>query len=164
MNGSELRPDLRDIHLPDASLWWPPAPGWWVALVLLLILMVVVPWVIRRIRQTPLKRLGLHELDRIRQNLAGGQSERAVVADAAALLRRTVIACQGRAGFADSTGDTWMRQLQQLAVGQRFSQSQLEILGRDRYRRNFECDVDGLLQACEHWIRALPRSEPHVSD
>ena len=160
MNG----PELRDIHLPDASLWWPPAPGWWAALILLLILLVLLPRIIRRIKQAPLKRQGLRELDRIRQNLAGGESVHAVVADTAALLRRTVIAYQGRAGFAASTGDAWKEQLQHLAVGPRFSQSQLELLGHDRYRRDFECDVDGLLQACECWIRALPRSETHVPD
>ncbi len=21
--------ELRDIHLPEAISWWPPAPGWW---------------------------------------------------------------------------------------------------------------------------------------
>ena len=27
---------LRDLHLPDAIGWWPPAPGWWVLFVLAL--------------------------------------------------------------------------------------------------------------------------------
>ena len=26
---------LRDLHLPDAIGWWPPAPGWWVVIALL---------------------------------------------------------------------------------------------------------------------------------
>jgi hypothetical protein len=28
-------PELRDIHVPQVSMWWPLAPGWWVLLALL---------------------------------------------------------------------------------------------------------------------------------
>ena len=28
-------PELRDIHVPHVSMWWPLAPGWWVLLALL---------------------------------------------------------------------------------------------------------------------------------
>jgi len=31
---------LRDIHLPEAVHWWPPAPGWWIVAALLLALTV----------------------------------------------------------------------------------------------------------------------------
>ena len=156
--------ELRDIHLPDASLWWPPAPGWWAALILLLVLLVLVPRLLRRIRQTPLKRQCLHELDRIQQNFISSESIPVAVGETATLLRRTLMAYLGREGFAASTGAAWTQQLQTLAGGQKFSQPQLELLEQNRYRRDFECDVDGLLQACERWIRALPRSEAHVSD
>ena len=44
---------LRDIHLPDAVAWWPPAFGWWIvaALVVLLgIALSVRTWQQRRHR------------------------------------------------------------------------------------------------------------------
>ncbi|PCJ36311.1 MAG: hypothetical protein COA75_07800 [Cellvibrionales bacterium] len=31
---------LRDIHLPEAVPWWPPAPGWWIVAALLLALTI----------------------------------------------------------------------------------------------------------------------------
>jgi len=157
-------PELRDIHLPDASLWWPPAPGWWVTLALLLVLSALIPWLIRRFRQKPVNRLCLQELKEIRQRFAAGQRNKDVVRDTAALLRRTLIAYRGREGFAASTGDDWVKQLQALAAGESFSPAQLELLGHGRYRRDNDSDIDNLLQACERWIRALPRREAHVSD
>jgi mannitol-1-phosphate/altronate dehydrogenase len=152
--------ELKDIHLPEASLWWPPAPGWWLLLGLLLAIVMLLRWAIRRIRHKPLKRLCLQELQGIRDNLASGQSRKTVLADTTALLRRTLLAYHGRAGFAATTGDDWLQQLQDLAQG--FDEVQLELLGRGRYQREFECDIEGLLQACERWIRALPRVS-HVS-
>ena len=156
--------DLRDIHLPDASLWWPPAPGWWVTLSLLLVLAVMIPWLMRRLRQKPVKRLCLQELQSIRQRFAAGQHNNDVVRDTAALMRRTLIAYRGREGFAASTGDDWVNQLQALVTEQSFSQAQLELLGHRRYQRDSDSDIDNLLQACERWIRALPRKEAHVPD
>ena len=58
--------ELKDIHLPDAGLWWPPAPGWWVAAALLLVLVLLTPWLLRRLRYKPVKRLSLGELETIR--------------------------------------------------------------------------------------------------
>ena len=156
--------ELRDIHLPDASLWWPPAPGWWITLALLLALAAMIPWLIRRLRQKPVNRLCLQELQTIRQRFAAGQRNNDVVRDTAALLRRTLIAYRGREGFASSTGDDWVNQLQALASAESFSQAQLELLGHRRYQRDSDSDIDNLLQACERWIRTLPRKEAHVSD
>lgn len=156
--------NLRDIHLPDASLWWPPAPGWWVTLALLLVLAVMIPWLMRRARQKPVNRLSLQELQTIRQRFAAGQSNNDVIRDTAALLRRTLIAYRGREGFAASTGDTWVNQLQALVAEESFNQPQLELLGHRRYQRDSDSDIDNLLQACERWIRALPRKEAHVPD
>jgi hypothetical protein len=155
--------ELRDIHLPEASLWWPPAPGWWIALLLLLVLLVILVWAIRWIRHKPLRRLSLHELERIRQRHASGLSDKAVLGDIAVLLRRTLISYHGRDACAASAGEAWIEQLQHVAPQQGFSSEQLQLLTRDRYKPDYACDIENLLQACERWLRALPRSEPRVS-
>ena len=155
--------ELRDIHLPEASLWWPPAPGWWIALLLLLVLLVILVWAIRWIRHKPLRRLSLHELERIRQQHASGLSDKAVLGDIAVLLRRTLISYHGRDACAASAGEAWIEQLQQVSSQQGFSSEQLQLLTRDRYKPDYACDIENLLQACERWLRALPRSEPRVS-
>jgi len=156
--------ELRDIHLPDASLWWPLAPGWWIAAALLLVLGLLTPWIVRRLRYKPVRRLSLVELETIRDGFNSGQGKSVVIRDIAALLRRTLIAHRGREGFAASTGNTWTVQLQEMVAGEKFSQAQLQLLGHHRYQRDSDCDIEELLQACERWIRALPRSVVHVPD
>ena len=159
MNG----PELRDIHLPDGSLWWPPAPGWWLLLLLLILLVSVLPWLIRRARRRPLRRLSLRELDAIRAAHLDGAERRVTVSRLARLLRRTLISYRGRAGYGGSTGADWLRQMRELAPGGEFDARQFELLARERFRRDCEFDIDALLAAGETWIRALPRDGDHVS-
>ena len=42
-----------------------------------------------------------------------------------------------------------------------FSRQQLELLAHERYRAQCEFDIEQLLQDCERWLRALPRSINH---
>jgi len=155
--------ELRDIHLPEVSLWWPPAPGWWLALLLLLMLLVILFWVIRRIKQKPLRRLCLRELERIRQQRDSGLSDSDVLGDIAVLLRRALISYHGRDAYAASTGDAWIKQLQQVVPRHGFDSAQLQLLARDRYKPGCRYDIENLLLSCERWLRALPRREPRVS-
>jgi hypothetical protein len=157
------QPQLRDIHLPDASLWWPPAPGWWIALVLILLLALLLPRIWRWWRQRPLRRLALSELARIRRIHKQGQSDKAVVDELALLLRRITISYRGRRQQAATTGAAWQAELQRLAPGAGFSPEQLELLTHGRYRAAVDADVEALLRASERWMRALPRSNDHVS-
>lgn len=155
-------PELRDIHLPDASLWWPPAPGWWISLLLILLLALLLPWLRRWWRHRPLRRMSLRELRRIRCAYQQGQSDKAVLNELALLLRRITISYYGRRRQAAVTGADWVAQLQRLAPGRGFSAEQLELLTRKRYRADCVADIEALLQACEGWLRALPRSNDHV--
>jgi hypothetical protein len=154
--------ELRDIHLPEASLWWPPAPGWWLSLLLIVGLAILLPQLLRWFRHKPLRRLSLQELTRIRQAYNKGQSERAVLNEVASLLRRVTISYYGRNAKAAVTGEDWLRQLRQLSADSSFTPQQLELLVHERYRAQCEFDIEQLLQGCERWLRALPRSRSHV--
>jgi len=41
-------PELRDIHVPQVSMWWPLAPGWWLLIALLLAAVVAGAILLRR--------------------------------------------------------------------------------------------------------------------
>ena len=155
---------LRDIHLPDPSLWWPLATGWWVLLLLVVASIVVIPWLLKRLRRKPIRSLSLREINRIKLSMKQGQSDKAVLRDLAVLLRRIVISYHGRKGFAGLTGEDWLSQLGKLSSVAEFSPQQVQLLGRDRYRRDCDADIDGLLHSCENWIKSLPRSFANVPD
>ena len=155
--------ELRDIHLPEASLWWPPATGWWLLLLLLILVCLLLPWWLRRSRQKPLRGLSLSQLQRIKQEHRNGLSDKAVVEQVGTLLRRILISYRDRDGNAASTGNLWLAQLSSLSGTGSFSEEQLDLLAFARYKADPDCDIGGLLKACESWIRALPRGR-HVSD
>ena len=164
MNQPAVRaPELRDIHLPEASLWWPPAPGWWMSLALILLLAWLLPRVLRWLKHKPLRRLSQQELARIRLNYQQGYSDRAVLSEVAALLRRVTMSYYGREQYASATGSQWLEQLRTLAPGAGFSSEQLELLAHQRYQAQCEFDVEELLRSTDAWLRALPRSRDNVS-
>ena len=154
--------ELRDIHLPDASLWWPPAPGWWLSLLVIVLLAILLPRLLSWYRHKPLRQLSLQELARIRQTYKQGQSEKKVLNEVVSLLRRVTISYYGRNAAAAATGADWQLQLQRLSQQTGFSEQQLELLVNGRYRPHCEFDIEQLLQSCEGWLHALPRSRNHV--
>ena len=161
MNG----PELRDIHLPADWLWWPPAPGWWLLPILVLLLVAALLWLRRRRRHPSLDRLSIRELGRIRREYDTGRADSGAVINAvASLLRRVLIEYRGRTSAAASTGEAWLGQLEQLVSRPVFSDEQLQLLARGRYRADADCDVESLLEACEGWVRSLPRGHSYAAD
>ncbi len=158
MNG----PELKDIHLPDAVAWWPPAPGWWLLAIVALVLAALAWRRYARRDHKPLRALSLAELARIRSAVAAGEDRHAAINQLAGLLRRILISYRGRDGFADSTGAAWAAQIRELSAAG-FSDADLELLGRARYRRAVEADVAALLDAGERWVRNLPPEAPRVA-
>ncbi|GGF53422.1 hypothetical protein GCM10007301_11090 [Azorhizobium oxalatiphilum] len=97
---------LRDIHLPQAVSFWPPAPGWWGLLAIILLaalLAAILEW---RRRQTLAYR-AMRELEAIAKDTARYQDSRAVGAAAALLVRRILVTRAHSPAAAVLTGDDW---------------------------------------------------------
>ena len=155
---------LKDIHLPEASLWWPPAPGWWLLLVLVFLLIFYLPRFLRWLRRKPVKTLSLVELARIRADMDKGLDRQRVSQQISILLRRTVISYCGRASGASVTGESWVERLRQLSGVECFTSEQNQWLSIGQYQVSAECDLEAMLGSCENWIRALPRKTPDAAD
>jgi len=64
---------LRDIHLPEAISWWPPAPGWWIlALAGSALTVWLLRWLYRRYNAKHYRRQALAQL---RELQAGNDSQ-----------------------------------------------------------------------------------------
>ena len=155
---------LKDIHLPDAGLWWPPAPGWWILLILVFLAIFYLPRLLRWLRWKPVKTISLGELARIRAGILNGLDEQRALQEITILLRRTVISYSGRVAGASITGNSWVEQLRQLAGADCFTADQNEWLRIGQYQPSSRCDLQAMLRSCDNWIRSLPRRVSDVAD
>jgi hypothetical protein len=160
---------LKDIHLPDSILWWPPAPGWWVLGVVLIIFLflMLLPKLWRWLRYKPVRSLSLKEFYLIKQSHQQQADQKQTLQAITTLLRRTVMSKSGRIGHAGVVGDDWINQLNQMSQKDCFTQAQGELLKHGRYQPAIEgqnkADIDSLLQSCENWIKSLPKGGSHAA-
>jgi hypothetical protein len=163
--------ELKDIHLPDSILWWPPAPGWWVLgvvfIIFLFLMLLLLPKLWRWLRYKPVRSLSLKEFYLIKQSHQQQADQKQTLQAITTLLRRTVMSKSGRIGHAGVVGDDWINQLNQMSQKDCFTQAQEELLKYGRYQPAIEgqnkADIDSLLQSCENWIRSLPKGGSHAA-
>lgn len=155
MNPEQL--PLRDLHLPEAIGWWPPAPGWWVLAAVFAVLLGRYLWhVFRHWRRGSARRLALRELSAIAGRYAADGNVATLASDASALLRRAMLAYAPRGQVAGLTGEAWLawldRGLEQplFADGPGRAIISLPYLGDTTAR---DPDVDGLLAAVRQRLR-----------
>jgi hypothetical protein len=155
---------LRDLHLPEAVGWWPPAPGWWVLLgfvllaVLLLLHKVWVRW-----RADAARRIALKELARLESSWRNAPNPVLLATRLSELLRRTMLAYAPRKDVAGLTGRAWLQWLDRGLEDRVFTEGPGRALQEWPYRRadqaTSELDVDALLDAVRRRLKTpLPES------
>jgi len=81
---------LRDIHLPEAVSFWPPAPGWW-ALAAVLVVSSAAILVVWRVRRLSAKRAALRLLDAAARDFQANEDAHALATALSGLLRRVAL-------------------------------------------------------------------------
>lgn len=158
MNPEDL--PLRDIHLPDAIGWWPPAPGWWVITFLLLAAIVLLIW--RWSQQKTDERaleLALTELDYLQKQ--HGKDSNALLRELSVLLRRTAMSQYGRKRVSGLTGTAWVEFLDQKAGKPLFRGKLERFLTEMPYRPETDAETTAVCNATREWIK-LQRGKGHV--
>ena len=153
---------LRDIHLPEAIGWWPPAPGWWLLLAAIILLGL---WLLRRYqamqRQRALRRSVERELDAIARAFDQHQDAHRLVQDLSVLLRRVAMSVAPRQEVAGEVGEPWLRHLDALANTQLFDTETGRQLITAPYQPKADVDTQALLEICRQWLRQINRGWKH---
>jgi hypothetical protein len=147
-------PELRDIHVPYVSMWWPLAPGWWLSLAVLVALAIVLVVYLRR--RAAWRRYvdnSLADLHEAKAKHAADGDALAFAATASQLVRRVARTRDARS--VSMSGDVWREALAAMAPKQDVS----VLVGLDvaKYRRDADIDVAVAARDVEAWVRAAIR-------
>ena len=154
---------LRDIHLPDAISWWPPAPGWWILLGMLVVSAVSVYLLRAFYLSRRVKRSALEELESIRHQYEQTRNQKQLAEQLSILMRRASISFHPRSEAASLTGTNWLDYLDSTSKQPGFNQEAGQLLISAPYlpadhaiSNETASNADALLSLCENWLRAQP--------
>lgn len=172
---------LRDIHLPGAVPFWPPAPGWWV--VAAVVLGVLIALGIRRFLHRQ-QRAALRAIAALRAELESGASPADCVQRLSSVMRRFAMTTAhdgnereapgtpgagkvrggkrlGREDVAGLVGTAWLRYLDSRWDRDEFSAGTGRLLTAAPYARPEHVDrlhAIELTELCADWVKAQRRA------
>ncbi|NVK22817.1 MAG: DUF4381 domain-containing protein [Kangiellaceae bacterium] len=100
----QLLKQLRDIHLPEPTGWWPLAPGWWIIIGLLIVIIILL--IARKFHQSRkerFSRLALKELAVLEQT-----SQKNWLIELEVLLKRTALCYFPKVQIAQLNTQEWI--------------------------------------------------------
>jgi len=149
--------NLRDIHLPDAISWWPPAIGWWILLALIIAAFIFIPKLYRRLTFIPLKKVASSTFQNIVAQYNESHNASLFVIETSQFLRQTAMSYCGRKEVAQLTGENWVRALNNITEQAHFNDEIKQSLTNAPYQKNINIDAEQLIQAVENWLSDLPK-------
>jgi hypothetical protein len=149
---------LKDLHLPPAIAWWPPAPGWFILLGLILLIgLIYAIYKYRRWRRLYFQRQALLQLSELKEqylNQVENSLERVSI-----LLRRLSLYCYPRLQVAGLVGEAWLKFLDETGRTDQFSQGIGQHLLTAPYQALCAEDVITLFDLVEQWIKMADRAK-----
>ena len=144
---------LRDIHLPEAITWWPPAIGWWLLLFVILAALVGGWMLYKKLTRRTAIKTGLEMLLSIKQSEENDQL--ALLKQLSSCIRRVAMSTDSRAEVASLTGEKWLSYLDQSVEGTPFSSGVGQYLSDAHYRQTAPegLDSEALINLCESWLK-----------
>ena len=149
--------NLRDIHLPDAISWWPPAIGWWILLALIIAAFIFIPKLYRRVTYTPLKKVAHITFQNIITQYKESHNDSSFIIATSQFLRQTAMSYCGREDIAQLTGDKWVQALNNLTEEKYFTDKVKQSLVNAPYQKDISFDTEQLISAVQSWLSNLPK-------
>jgi len=155
MSATEL--PLKDLHLPEAVAWWPPAIGWWLLAALVPVLIVLCYRLYRYwTRKTAIK-TAKKLLEALKHN--SKLDERQKLSQLSMLIRRVAVSISPTQYAAGVTGRAWLVFLDQGVKGAPFSEGVGQLLAEAPYRKTppTVTELAQLISLCEDWLKTCKK-------
>lgn len=150
---------LRDIHLPETIVWWPPAIGWWILVGLLMLLALLAFWLHRRYQGRRLHTEALQALMLIQTTHEKREDDQQLIRSLSIWLRRVCISHYPARDVAGLTGMDWLlfldKSLVNTSLPRGFSQGPGKFILSAPYQQNIAASGAELLLLCRTWIMTL---------
>ncbi len=159
MNAQDPLAQLRDIHLPESTGWWPLAWGWWLVLALIVLGLGFALYRLRiKRRRQRYRQEALAELERAYRHFREYSDTAAYLQSLNQLLRRAALSAlppEQHSRVAGLSGEAWLEFLDgQLPEKHRpFTEGPGRALLAGPYQANPEADVEALQQLGREWLR-----------
>ncbi len=155
---------LRDIHLPEAVSWWPPATGWWLLAGLIIIAILLLPKLYHYIKYKPLNKVATTAYREIINDYQQQPDNQQLLQSLSKLLRQISMSYLGREASAHLTGNQWIKQLNTLTRENHFDSNIQQLLIQAPYQKTSisNADIQPLITATENWVAALPKNKPET--
>lgn len=145
---------LRDIHLPQAIGWWPPAPGWWILFVLSVITLVIAIGAIRtQYRAARAKKQALLLLDKYQKNYNASGNKQQAASEVSELLRRVALVYFPRNQVAGLQGEEWIDFLNHSAKKLDITALREGLLHLPYQPNNDNINLEPLFISAKNWIQ-----------
>ena len=154
---SQNTESLRDIHLPDAISWWPPAIGWWILLALIIAAIIFIPKLYRRMTYTPLNKVANKTYQNIIDEFKENNNDSAFIIATSQFLRQTAMSYCGRDEVAQLTGDKWIEALNNITEQDFFTDDLKQNLVSAPYQKNISIDAEHIINTVQSWLIKLPK-------
>ncbi len=151
MQGQSLQ--LKDIHLPDAIGWWPPAMGWWLLLVCVPLSIYLLYYLFRRLTRKTAVKTAKKMFNSLKQQ---SLDDNIVLLELSTILRRVAMSQDSRQQTASLSGQAWLEYLDRSLKQPSFSQGVGKVFADSHYQRpeTLDCDMTEVIKLCETWLQA----------